>query len=254
MKYRKQIFATAIFSIVFFSVGVQDASAQACNGTGASAGKTGVCNEPCGTGQTIITPSSGCSASQNCCALASTAPAGGSNITIPNPLKYTTVDGFVSSVMSAIQGIVVVLAILAIVIGGVMYVISAGNSGLMTSAKGAITGAMIGLAIVIAAPSFLKEVYSIVGGKENPAELQKALSLTQIATNALEFLLSIVGIIAIIMLIVGGLAYLTSGGDSKRADVGKEIVKNSLIGIAIVMGALIIVKAIAGLLMGSTTV
>lgn len=156
--------------------------------------------------------------------------------------------------MGAIQGIVVVLAILAIVIGGVMYVISAGNSGLMTSAKGAITGAMIGLAIVIAAPSFLKEVYSIVGGKENPAELQRALSLTQIATKALEFLLSIVGIIAIIMLIIGGLAYLTSGGDSKRADVGKEIVQNSLIGIAIVMGALIIVKAIAGLLTGSSIV
>lgn len=190
----------------------------------------------------------------SCCAPVSTAPAGGSSITIPNPLKYSTVDGFVSSVMSAIQGIVVVLAILAIVIGGVMYVISAGNSGLMTSAKGAITGAMIGLAIVIAAPSFLKEVYSIVGGKENPAELQAALSLTQIATNALEFLLSIVGIIAIIMLIIGGMAYLTSGGDSKRADVGKEIVKNSLIGIAIVMGALIIVKAIAGLLMGSSIV
>lgn len=147
--------------------------------------------------------------------------------------------------MSAIQGIVVVLAILAIVIGGVMYVISGGNSTLMTSAKGAITGAMIGLAIVIAAPSFLKEVYSLVGGKDNPAELQAALSLTQIATNTLQFLLSIIGVIAIIMLVIGGLAYLTSGGDSKRADVGKEIVKNALIGIAIVMSALILVKQIA---------
>jgi len=155
--------------------------------------------------------------------------------------------------MGAIQKIVVVLAILAIVIGGVMYIISGGNSTLMTSAKGAITGAMIGLAIVIAAPSFLKEVYSLVGGTDNPAELQEAISLTQIATNTLQFLLSIVGIIAIIMLIIGGLAYLTSGGDSKRADVGKEIVKNALIGIAIVMAALIIVRAIAGLLTGSTS-
>ena len=220
-------------------------------------GVSGVCKSDCtlaGMERIGVCTSPG----ESCC-IAKTASntatsTGGSNIVIPNPLKYSTVNGFVSSVMGAIQGIVVVLAILAIVIGGVMYVISAGNSGLMTSAKGAITGAMIGLAIVIAAPSFLKEVYSIVGGKENPAELQRALSLTQIATKALEFLLSIVGIIAIIMLIIGGLAYLTSGGDSKRADVGKEIVQNSLIGIAIVMGALIIVKAIAGLLTGSSIV
>ncbi len=147
--------------------------------------------------------------------------------------------------MGAIQGIVVVLAILAIVIGGVMYVISGGNSGMMTTAKGAIMAAMIGLAVVIAAPSFLKEVYNIVGGKDNPAELQAALSLTQIATNTLQFLLSIVGIIALIMLLLGGFAYLTAGGDTKRAETGREIVKNSLLGIAIVMAALILVKQIA---------
>lgn len=147
--------------------------------------------------------------------------------------------------MGAVQNIVVVLAILAIVIGGVLYVISAGNSGLMTTAKGAITGALIGLAVVIAAPSFLKEVYTIVGGKNAPSQLQNALSLTQIAMKTLEFLLSIVGILAIIMLLIGGIAYMTSGGDSKRADVGKEIVKNALIGITIVMSALILVKQIA---------
>ncbi len=249
MKYRKQIFATAIFSIVFFSVGFESASAQVCTGAGYACRVA-----PCLGSESQDTAKSCGGSGEICCQSRQSTTVGGSSITIPNPLKYSTVDGFVSSVMSAIQGIVVVLAILAIVIGGVMYVISAGNSGLMTSAKGAITGAMIGLAIVIAAPSFLKEVYSIVGGKESPAELQAALSLTQIATNALQFLLSIVGIIAIIMLIIGGMAYLTSGGDSKRADVGKEIVKNSLIGIAIVMGALIIVKAIAGLLMGSSIV
>ena len=253
MKYIVKSFLFLLLPILLFSASVQNVSAVACTGTGASAGKTGVCNDPCGSGESIVTPSSGCLASQNCCAPAPAASSKSSDVTIPNPLKYSTVDGFVSSVMLAIRGVVVVLAILAIVIGGVMYVISGGNSTLMTSAKGAITGAMIGLAIVIAAPSFLKEVYSLVGGKDNPAELQEAISLTQIATNTLQFLLSIVGIIAIIMLIIGGLAYLTSGGDSKRADVGKEIVKNALIGIAIVMAALIIVRAIAGLLTGSTS-
>jgi hypothetical protein len=146
--------------------------------------------------------------------------------------------------MAAVQNIVVVLAILAIVIGGVIYVISAGNSGLMTTAKGAITGALIGLAVVIAAPSFLKEVYTIVGGKNAPSQIQNALSLTQIAMKTLEFLLGIVGIIAVIMLLIGGIAYMTAGGDTKRAETGRDIVKNALIGIAIVMSALILVKQV----------
>jgi hypothetical protein len=115
----------------------------------------------------------------------------------------------------------------------------------MTQAKGAITGALIGLAVVIAAPSFLKEVYTIVGGKNAPSQISSALSLTQIAMKTLDFLLGIVGIIAVIMLLIGGIAYMTAGGDTKRAETGRDIVKNALIGIAIVMSALILVKQIA---------
>ncbi|MFZ1720154.1 MAG: hypothetical protein WAU28_02265 [Candidatus Moraniibacteriota bacterium] len=232
MNERKKIIMTLTLAVVFFSVGVQDVSAQAC---------AGVCETPCTNGR----QSTGmCAGGVQCC-IAPVASAGGATpIAIPNPLQYDTVEDFVASVMAAVQDIVVVLAILAIVIGGVLYVISAGNSGLMTTAKGAITGALIGLAVVIAAPSFLKEVYTIVGGKDAPSQLQNALSLTQIAMKTLEFLLGIVGIIAVIMLLIGGIAYMTSGGDSKRADVGKEIVKNALIGIAIVMAALILVKQV----------
>jgi hypothetical protein len=63
--------------------------------------------------------------------------------------------------------------------------------------------------------------------------------------KTLDFLLGIVGIIAVIMLLIGGIAYMTAGGDTKRAETGRDIVKNALIGIAIVMSALILVKQIA---------
>ncbi len=241
MNERKKIIMTLALTVVFFSVGVSNVSAVECTvGT-----QSGTCKDTCASSERLLSPSSCSGSTSSCCAPAPVASAGGSTpITISNPLQYDTVEGFVASVMAAVQDIVVVLAILAIVIGGVLYVISAGNSGLMTTAKGAITGALIGLAVVIAAPSFLKEVYTIVGGKDAPSQLKDALSLTQIAMKTLEFLLGIVGIIAVIMLLIGGIAYMTSGGDSKRADVGKEIVKNALIGIAIVMAALILVKQV----------
>ncbi len=82
-----------------------------------------------------------------------------------------------------------------------MYIISAGNDDMMKKAKGAITASLIGLAIGIAAPSFLKEIYTIFGGNGSEVDTSQLAgpTLTQIAMNFLNFLLSIVGILALIM-------------------------------------------------------
>jgi len=107
-----------------------------------------------------------------------------------------------------------------IVIGALLYITSAGNESRMTMAKGAIVASVIGLAIGIAAPSFLHEISDILGW--GPADackdvvdptakqackdaLEKSLTLTAIALNVLNFLLSIVGVIAIIMLVSAGM-------------------------------------------------
>ena len=72
-----------------------------------------------------------------------------------------------------------------------------------------------------------------------------ALSLGGILQNVLNFLLSMVGILAIIMLVIGGLLYFAAAGDEKRADTAKSIVKFSIIGIAVSLAALVIVTQIA---------
>jgi hypothetical protein len=120
----------------------------------------------------------------------------------------------------------------------------------MTVAKGAITASMIGLAIGIAAPSFLKEIYTIMGGGTDvdTSLLDESLTLTQIALNFLDFLLAIVGVLALIMLIVGGIMYLTSAGDDKRIETAKKIVTYAIIGIAVALASLVIVRQISNLL------
>lgn len=164
-----------------------------------------------------------------------------------NPLQYNTVQDVLGGLLSALQGIIVILSIIFIVIGAVMYVTSGGNSKQIESAKSAITAAMIGLAIGIAAPSFLKEISGILGWNSAPADVSGAISLTQILTNVLTFLTGIVGILSIIMLIIGALMYLTSAGDEDRIDDGKKIVKYSIIGIIVAFAALVIVKQVAAL-------
>lgn len=185
------------------------------------------------------------------CAGSTSSSSSSTSIEFTNPLKYDNVNAFATNVLSTLRTIIVVLSIIFIVLGGIFYITSAGNESRMKAAKGAITASMIGLAVGIAAPSFLKEIYTIMGGKSSSGIDTSQLTgptLTQIALNFLNFLLSIVGVLTIIMLIVGGIMYLTSAGDDDRVKTAKKIVTYSIIGIFISLASLVIVKQLANLL------
>jgi len=176
-------------------------------------------------------------------------PAGGApgtnTITFDNYLSFGTVEGVLGSLLGTLRAIIVVLALVFIVIGAVMYILSAGNDGMMKTAKNAITASMIGLALGIAAPSFLKQIGDILGWSDTTTAAAK--SLTEIALNTLNFLLSVVGVLGIIMLVIGGLTYITASGNEGRSETGKKIVTYAIIGIAIALASLILVTQIAKL-------
>jgi glucose uptake protein GlcU len=172
-------------------------------------------------------------------------------IEFTNLLKYNTVNEFLGSVLSWLQGIVAILALVMIVIGGFLYITSAGDSSRTEIAKKCILAAVIGFAIAIAAPSFLREIGTILGwgpaATNLPPGVGTSLSLLQIFGNVLNFLLSIVGIVAIIMIVVGAIMYLTAAGDEDRLDTGKSIVKYAMIGIFVALASLVIVRQLANL-------
>lgn len=57
--------------------------------------------------------------------------------------------------------------------------------------------------------------------------------------------------IAIIMLIWGGILYMTAGGDDEKAKKAKTLIVNAIIGIVIVFAATFILNLVAGFLSGS---
>ncbi|MGK2849079.1 MAG: hypothetical protein ACSLEX_03360 [Minisyncoccota bacterium] len=175
-----------------------------------------------------------------------TPPSSNTAINFANPLQYDTVEGVLGSVLGTIQAIIVVLSLVFIVIGAVLYITSAGNDKRMETAKSAITASMIGLALGLAAPSFLKEIGMVLGwGEVDGSAVGGARTLSEIAMSVLQFLLSVVGVLAIIMMVVGGIIYLTSAGDDSRIETGKKIVLYSVIGIAVALASLVIVTQIA---------
>jgi cytochrome bd-type quinol oxidase subunit 2 len=73
----------------------------------------------------------------------------------------------------------------------------------------------------------------------DPTAEKKANSLLGTALNIFSM---VVGIIAVIMIMVGGLKYITSQGDSAQTNSAKETVLYAAIGLVIVAMAQIIVK------------
>lgn len=223
--------------MLFSSTGEVSAQ-QACGGV------TGICRSGgCLGGETPDNVNGWCTdATQDCCISAVATPAGGMNtIEFTNPITPTTIPGFLQALLNSLRGIIVVVSIIFILIGAIMYMVSAGSEKMITTAKSCITGALIGLAIAMAAPSFLQEILTMIGSNQT---VPGAITLQAIALNVLRFLLSIGGVIAIISLIIGGITYTTAYGDEERLDKAKKIIAYSLLGIVIAMGALVLVRQV----------
>ncbi|HBP00721.1 MAG: hypothetical protein UY41_C0045G0007 [Candidatus Moranbacteria bacterium GW2011_GWE1_49_15] len=80
--------------------------------------------------------------------------------------------------------------------------------------------------------------------------ISDAPRVSTILASILNFLLSIVGVLAIIALVISGIMYVTSAGDERRMTVAKKSAVYSVVGIAVALGALVIVKNISSIIGG----
>ncbi len=71
-------------------------------------------------------------------------------------------------------------------------------------------------------------------------------SLQEVLTKGVNIFSIIVGIIAVIMIIVGGLKYITSGGDSGNVSSAKNTIIYAIVGLIIVALAQFIVRFVLG--------
>lgn len=158
------------------------------------------------------------------------------------------VNDFLEAVMVHMQGIIAFLAVMFILIGAILYMTAGGNQTQATIARVCVTGAIIGLALAAAGPSFLRQISDTVFGGAAPTnDIATAPTLIDIITRTLTFLLSIAGIIAIIGLTISGLLYIFAAGDNSQATKAKEAMKYSLVGIILAGSAIIIVRQVVAL-------
>jgi len=121
--------------------------------------------------------------------------------------------------------------------------------------------AVLGLAVPFAVPIAVnaqQPTADIAGGLECGANLQlvvpeggcaidengvtAAERIDQIVTQVINILSLAVGVVAVVMIIIGGLRYITSGGDSGNVTGAKNTILYAVVGLVVVALAQVIVR------------
>lgn len=89
---------------------------------------------------------------------------------------------------------------------------------------------------VIAFPALAK---GAIVTNTNPTELN---DFVQLAVNVSNWILGIVGSLALLMFVIGGFMFLISAGNSKTVEQGKSIIIGSVIGLLLVFSSYMIIQ------------
>lgn len=97
---------------------------------------------------------------------------------------------------------------------------------------------LIGLGVVIlVVPSPVFSIQTIIGNVENLSELICAL---------IDFSIIIIGPLAALMLMIGGILYATAGGNPQKAELAKDIIGTTIICVIAFLLIWVVFKTVIG--------
>lgn len=160
---------------------------------------------------------------------------GGSGNTVTLSQMIWTI---VLNVMSLVLGIAGYLAVGFVIYGGYTYMTARNNPSKVASGKTIIVNALIGLSVCVLASIISGAIADII----NNAASQGADFFISLANTAFLW----AGIVAVIIIIMAGIQYITSTGDPGKVSQAKTIIMNAIIGLLIVVLAAAIVNLVLG--------
>ena len=83
-------------------------------------------------------------------------------------------------------------------------------------------------------------------GCEAVADNSAAERVDQIVAQVINILSLVVGVVAVVMIIIGGLRYITSGGESGNVTTAKNTILYAVVGLIVVALAQVIVRFVVG--------
>jgi hypothetical protein len=99
---------------------------------------------------------------------------------------------------------------------------------------------MIMTVVLVSVPCLASPASEVLNGASNVAESKASINDT--ITNVVNILMFLVGAVSVIMIIIGGIQYVSSNGDPSKAQLAKNIILYSIIGLGVAFFAYAIVS------------
>jgi len=183
----------------------------------------------------------------------------------PEAAKNLNLPELIGNFYQWALGIGGIVALGIIIFGGILYTISPGNSSRQGDAKTWIGSAIVGLVLLFGSyailntvnPDLIKLKFSLdkaefsapasspvdIGEPPKPGE-KISLGIAQQIGNFYQWALGIGGLIALGVLILGGILYTISAGNASRQDDAKGWLLGAVMGILLLFGSYLILNTI----------
>lgn len=86
-------------------------------------------------------------------------------VPLVNPLGVDNFCGLLTSIATAVAGLVGAISVIMIIVAGIMYLLSAGSPERITKARTALFYAIAGLAIAISAGAIVATIKGVIGAQ-----------------------------------------------------------------------------------------
>ncbi|MFA6184546.1 MAG: hypothetical protein WCT51_02600 [Candidatus Shapirobacteria bacterium] len=98
----------------------------------------------------------------------------------------------------------------------------------------------------VAAPIYAAQSLELTGKEGSFSNLEN-LTINGMVSGAISLVLIVVSLVFFFILVIGGLKWITSGGDEKKVAAARAEITNALIGLVIVFAAWAIMKLIGSI-------
>ena len=171
----------------------------------------------------------------------------------PDVYSSKTIEQIVVDILNAALGLVFIIVFSFIVYGGYYWMMSAGNEEKIKKSKQILTASFIGLIIILGSLSITNIIVGAIGGSVDVPEGTGLTSkpLADILIDLLNVALGFVTVASLGFLIYGGYYWMISGGDEKKVETAKQIIKSAIIGLIVILISWGVITFIVGIVGGT---
>lgn len=147
--------------------------------------------------------------------------------------------------------VIIYIASFFVLYGGFLYMTGGANPSMIEKGRKTILNAIIGLVIGLGSVAIVNLIFNGLFGSAGTTSSNGVKGIVNMSgedllANALNLAYFIAAIIAVIVIIISGIMYITSSGDPGRVTKAKNLITYAIVGLILVLVAFIITGFVAG--------